>query len=83
MPSVKSMLLKQCISGAPCYQADKSNINVATRVYALATKAVKFDHQRLCVLKPSANASCICLHTKKSLNFKKQKVNLVKFQEIS
>ena len=41
-------------------------INVAARVCALATKAVKFGQQRLCFLNKSTNSSCICLHIKNS-----------------
>ena len=36
------MFIEACIIGAPFYQTSKPNINVVTRVCALATKAVKF-----------------------------------------
>ena len=58
------MLLEACIICAHFYQTRKPNINVATRVSALATTAVKFGQQRLCFLNQSTNAICICLHKK-------------------
>ena len=75
------MLLEACIIDAPFYQTSKPNINVATRVCALATKAVKFGHQRLCFLNQSTNASCICLR-KNSVDLELQTVDLLKEQEI-
>ena len=75
------MLPEACIIGDPFYQTSKPNNRVATRVCALATKAVKFSHQCLCFLNQSTNASCICLH-KEISRFTNTTEDLLKFQEI-
>ena len=71
------MLPEACIIGAPFYQTCKPNINVATRVCALATKAVNSGQQRLSVLN-QAQMRVSFVYTKDSVDFQIQTVDILK-----
>ena len=75
-------IVETCIIDTPFYQASKPNINVAIRVYALATKAVRFGQQRLCFFLTKEQIRVAFVDTKNAVDFPIQNVHLLKFQEI-